>query len=179
MIADIKSNNHFIDGEVYKCKIGKYSIQEEIKILKKILTEHSINLRLDGNRKLSQHQLAKYFPLISLNDHSCIDYFEEPLENLFNYQGASFPLALDESFHSFEQLVQSNYYVIKSIIYKPTIMGGVSTLLNFIKTSPIKGLPISLSSSYEGHVGHDFLKLLACYIDSIGPGARHGLVHIE
>lgn len=179
LIPDLKLFTDLKDGEVYKCKIGKYSINEEVQIIKNILSNNNVILRLDGNRAFTQEQFLKYLPLATYTTKSSIDYFEEPLRNINDYNGPHFPLAIDESFHSFDAIVQLKHYEVKALVYKPTIMGGISTLISFIKNQPIKHLPICISSSFEGPVGHTFMKLFASYTDSIGPVARHGLVHIE
>jgi o-succinylbenzoate synthase len=163
------------DIEYVKIKINKYTVEEEVKKLRKIVSNNKkIRLRLDANQSLDEKSILPYLEFINN-----IDYFEEPFKNITNYSGEVLPIAIDENIPQILSLIDNKSLNIKAIIYKPTIMGGISTAISLRLAPQLVKIPLILSSSYEGCVGSNYLIDLAGYIDFIGPKARHGLVSIE
>jgi O-succinylbenzoate synthase len=158
-----------------KIKIGKSSINEEVKKIREFikLNPHT-KLRLDGNQSFTQNELLPYLEFLPN-----IDYFEEPLKNLSEYKGECLPIALDENLPHILDLLEIPNLDIKGMVYKPSTMGGFSAAISLRLAPKLKGIPLIMSSCYEGKIGTDAIRQLAYYTDFIGPKSRHGLLDVE
>jgi o-succinylbenzoate synthase len=178
-IPDLMSNHIFGPDQFIKIKIGKYNPEIEIRMIRKLMNDNQIILRLDGNQSLSHSDFSLYLTLLEDQNASRIDYFEEPLRDIEKYNGSPFPFAVDENLPKLSSLLKNSALKLKAIVYKPTIMGGISKVLSLRNHIRFQTIPIVLSSSYESSVATRTMFYLGQHLDSIGPITRHGLVHIE
>jgi O-succinylbenzoate synthase len=136
-----------------KIKMHKFSIDRAISEIRKIKEEHpNTLLRIDCNGSWTLSE-ALYFAKHFEKDN--FEYLEEPVKTIEEikefYKRTDFPIALDESLYqnsfSFETLPLS------CLILKPTMIGGIKSLMPFVEYAKTIGAKVSFSSSFESGVG--------------------------
>ena len=157
-------NNH-----TFKWKIGIYSLDKEIDILKQLIEvlPSEVKLRLDANGGLN---LAQAKELLTVTDDlKTIEFIEQPLSpnNLAQMlqlsQEYTTPLALDESVASFSQLQKAFQQGWQGIfIIKAAIMGFPSRLKEYCQAN---SLDVVLSSVFETEVGRNAVLKIASQLD--------------
>lgn len=156
-----------LQAEKSACKSAKVKVSTfsplEIKSLVKELSPRFC-LRLDANRAFTKKEAIERFSALE-----GIDYVEEPLKE----PGLSvlpFPIAIDESYPSYISLEELKRLPnLKAIVYKPTILGGITNckpLLFFAKESGVK---IVLSSCFETSIGQKGIKSMAKRLNLSSP----------
>jgi O-succinylbenzoate synthase len=150
-----------IDGLV-KIKIGKIPKTEEVfNLLQFIKNNPKAILRLDANQTLNLKEWAYY--LDKLPAHH-IDYWEEPLlPNLWN----TLPQDFHEAPVAFDEMLLSHGinlpYKPKNIIIRPSCCRGISGVIQLIHWAQLQHIGVTITSSYEGHVGMQALYWLGSY----------------
>lgn len=153
-----------INGACYKIKIGRDSLHTDIhkinQLADTLLKHEKIQLRLDGNRLLTNRNLETIVSSIEIKH---IEYLEEPLADYKQwnefYQHHPIALALDESLD--RQLKTVNKYSgVNTWVLKPTRF-GISQTLALIQIASKKNINCVISSTYETIVGMKYNLLLA------------------
>ncbi len=154
-----------IPESTFKWKIGVYPIEEEIAILKELITKLPGNskLRLDANGGLNLSQAEKL--LAVTEGYSIIEFIEQPLspkqlsEMLLLQAVYKTPLALDESVANLKQLEDCYEKGWKGVfIIKAAIAGSPRRLRDFCAG---KSLDIVFSSVFETNVARQAALKLA------------------
>ncbi|MBU6383349.1 MAG: hypothetical protein KGQ49_03620 [Verrucomicrobia bacterium] len=121
----------------WKLKLGHLPLQEAIRFAKEHKGPH---VRLDCNRAWSLDEALEFASHFQPGD---FDYLEEPVKTVPELREFSritrFPIALDESIDTDWSQIPS----LKTIVVKPTIVGG----------APKTHLNLVLSSAYESGLG--------------------------
>ncbi|MBL6989780.1 MAG: o-succinylbenzoate synthase [Bacteriovoracaceae bacterium] len=162
---------HLCGITTVKIKVGTEGrfIAEDIDTINTInqLSEHSLSLRIDGNRRLV---FEDYLQLMASIDTDNVDYVEEPLALMNRWEEAysrkKVPLAIDESLRdlleeSFDQIAQKLPVGTKAWVLKPTVTGGISKTLELIALGQKLGVVVVISSTFDSPVAMNLLKLLA------------------
>lgn len=159
---------------VFKVKVGKNSVKEDLKLVKKILLKFpGIKLRLDPNCSWDFSEAEKHIKDIeNLN----IDYIEQPFTDtqmLLDFsKKTSIKIAADESANEFKNIKQIIDEGIKIIILKPMVSGGILNCLKIIDYAESKNVEVIISSSIESNIGIQIPIILAASLDSKN---HHGL----
>ena len=172
-ICDRQHNNTF------KWKIGVYPFEEEIEILRQLVSmlPTQVKLRLDANGGLNLVQAKK---LLTLTDSfKTIEFIEQllPPNNLSQMLDLSHKystlLALDESVASFQQLQFAHQQGWQGIfVIKASIMGFPSRLMKYCQQH---SLDVVFSSVFETEVGRNAVLKLAqqCGDRAVGFGVDY------
>ena len=162
-----------------KLKIGKGSVDEDIKKIKAInaITNGKTLLRLDANQSLDYKSAVTIGKEISC---AAVEYIEEPFKEIELipefFQETMIPVALDET------LIDHKWQDIKHIegvdvlVVKPTILGGIEKTIQLITTANNYGIEVVVSSAFETGLG---LSILIAMAGSIKGGPATGLDTIK
>lgn len=157
-----------------KLKVSNLSFEEAASIINQL--KDTFFLRIDVNRAWSNEESLKFFAQFPKD---AFDYVEEPFQNPHDLKLFTHPLAVDESFPqdlTLEEL--EDLPTLKSLIYKPTIQGGLSRCLPICEWAEKRGISIVLSSSFESDVGLAHIASMAKRLsikEPIGIGTYHFL----
>lgn len=176
------SSKNTLNHPVYKIKIGREKIEQEIFYLKKIFAKLKENqkVRLDGNQLWTKQQLIFFLKEVK-NDLNFIEYIEEPIKiNLkkklklknFNQESLIFlnkniNFAIDESlleneFETLKPIIKKNYSVI---ILKPSFIGSIEKLNEWINWAKQNQIKIIISSAFETEIGHEMIFRLITFFN--------------
>ena len=158
---DFQSNKILIESccPSIKIKIGRNSLIEENKKLKKYINETNFLLRLDGNKKLSAIDLITIMDQIP---EDRIEYIEDPFINqkelveFYQQTKSIIPLAYDEGL--INNMGHPNFFSnfpkqVKFAIIKPNLIGGISASNKIAQELEKCQIKVVLSSSFEGPIG--------------------------
>lgn len=180
LVSDLKNVHMDQQTKVLKIKIGKYHLEEEIRLLTQLLEKKpDLKIKLDGNCSLSDEDLRQFFVNFSEENFSKIVYFEEPLADPFQYRGPKIPYAVDENLNSLDELNSQMSLNLQGIVYKPTIWGGFSHALRLKQNNQYFNTPLILSSCYEGPIATKSLNLLASFLDKTYGETIHGIIDLK
>lgn len=132
-----------------KLKVSNLTFEEAFHVIYKL--KDTFHLRIDVNRAWKTEDALQFFAQFS---QDAFDYVEEPFQNPHDLKLFTHPLAVDESFPqdlSLEEL--EALPMLKALIYKPTLQGGLAGCLPLQKWAEKRGITIVLSSSFESDVG--------------------------
>jgi O-succinylbenzoate synthase len=138
-----------------KFKIGRQSVKEEQSTIRLIqdVARGRATLRLDANRAWSIDAALNF---LSELDPKGIEYIEEPLQSLKDYplllKKLTLPIALDESLQRLSPLSPLLTRGIEALILKPTLLGGVHTVHQWIKVAERTNKKWILSHCFESPV---------------------------
>nr|WDA99964.1 4-(2'-carboxyphenyl)-4-oxybutyric acid synthase [Cyanidium sp. THAL103] len=172
LIYDYKfANLHYNYYESLKIKLSYISIKDSVNLVRKYHEKYSnISIRLDMNRNWN---LEKFLIFISCFSSYFFEFIEEPLHQnldlfLLSASNISFNLSIDESLHLIllnnKLLLSEN---IKTLTLKPSIIGSLNLLLDFINLGFVYKKQIVISSIFESDVGITNLMIIIYYTDLI------------
>lgn len=155
-----------------KLKIGHLSFEEAEGVIREL--KDKFRLRIDVNKAWDTWDSLDFFERFPLGT---FDYVEEPFRNCEELALFPHPLALDESFRNEISLEQLNSLpMLKAIIYKPTLQGGLLGCLPLYKWTKKQKKEIVLSSCFESEVGLAHIASMAHRLhltSPIGIGTYH------
>ncbi|WP_035385259.1 o-succinylbenzoate synthase [Ferrimonas futtsuensis] len=162
-----------IDAKCLKLKVGRVSVEEEIRLIYSLLEQDAKRrFRLDANQRWNEQQATEFAASIPLKQ---VDYIEEPtasLEtNLALAASLGLPLALDET-------TQADGYRyqplpgVKALVLKPQLIGDLDTLARMVDQADHNGVRVVLSSAFESNLG---LSTLADLAAELTPDQSPGL----
>lgn len=132
-----------------KLKVGHLSFEKAAEVIHKL--KDKFNLRIDVNRAWSTKDSLQFFNQFPLET---FDYVEEPFQNPHELALFPHPLAVDESFPEKLSLPElETFPMLKALIYKPTIQGGLLGCLSLRDWTEKRGVDLVLSSSFETDLG--------------------------
>lgn len=145
-----------------KLKVARQNVQDELWLFKALSRLNpDLRIRCDANQGWSTAQAGYFFKHI---DNLRLDYIEEPtadhqtnLQLAEKYQVA---LALDETLQDIDFHYQHKA-CIKALVLKPTLIGSLSRVQNFIDIAAQQQLQVHISSSFESIIGLQQLTALA------------------
>jgi O-succinylbenzoate synthase len=155
-----------------KIKVGRQPIDAEAELLRRLgsVLNPAINIRLDANRSWTLSQALDFAEAIA---GIPIEYLEEPLVRLDQladfYERTGIPLALDESLNDKKPGEIQIPEGIKTLVIKPTRMGGISGFLRWLDFADDHRLDIVISSAFESGLTLAVLSELAAMLH---PGNR-------
>jgi O-succinylbenzoate synthase len=159
-----------------KLKLGYNDFKTEIKQLQQLCLQspNTIQFRLDPNQSWSPAALRALFDEIPPNR---IEYIEDPTPTLAQVRACKdhySKIALD---HLAMELTKNDPLInqINAIIYKPTLNGGISSLINRFGHQ-IDTLKIIISHTFESDIGMFYLKNIAI---AVAPNQCHGISQIR
>ncbi|NGX46036.1 MAG: o-succinylbenzoate synthase [Chlamydiae bacterium] len=138
------------DCSILKVKVGDFSIDQVLELVERL----PMRLRLDFNQKWSFEKATALAETISWEK---VDYFEEPLNEPEELADFPYPIALDETLRQWHLEKIKALENVAALVLKPTLLGNV---LPYTKL----GLPIVLSSCFEGAEGVECLARLAHHL---------------
>lgn len=163
------SSKNTLNHPVYKIKIGRETIEQEIFYLKKIFAKLKENqkIRLDGNQLWTKDQLI-FFLKEMKNQLHLVEYIEEPIKiNLkqstkkleqedLKFLDKKVEFAIDESLleeeiKTLKPIIKENYSVM---ILKPSFVGSIDKLNDWINWAKRNQIKIIISSAFETEIGH-------------------------
>lgn len=132
-----------------KLKVSNLTFDEAAHVIHEL--KDVFHLRIDVNRAWNTQDSLRFFAQFP---QDAFDYVEEPFQNPHDLKLFTHPLAVDESFPqdlTLEELAALP--MLKALIYKPTMQGGLSGCIPLKEWAEKKGVSIVLSSSFESDVG--------------------------
>ena len=150
-----------------KFKVGVRTIAEDIRLVRALAEElgDGISLRLDANRAWDYEAAAQFMRGV---EEIPFQYIEEPLTDpgrlpeLVHEFGV--PVALDESLIGMEPGDLGEHPYGRAVVLKPTLIGGILSVLRMAGRALHLGMTPVISSAYEGGVGTAALVALAAGI---------------
>lgn len=144
-----------------KIKAGHTPLEEELPALRERLDQlqPEQKYRIDANRSWSLEELTFLQQNLDLTN---LEYIEEPLTDLADYQGIELPIAFDESLREqveLEKLPQM-FFRSKAWVVKP-MLTGLSETLKLADLARRNNIQLVLSSSFESHITLEFYHSLA------------------
>jgi o-succinylbenzoate synthase len=143
-----------------KIKVGRNSINEELKLIWKIYrqTGGKINLRLDANQKFDLEDYAFFSKNLP---PKVIEYIEDPVKEI-ELIGPELktPIALDETLPKYKNFDSP---LITTWVIKPSIIGGLSKAIELIDEGAKRDIKVVISSAFESNLSLRYLALLAHY----------------
>jgi len=134
---------------IAKLKVGLLPFEEAAPLIHEL--KNIFTLRIDVNRAWSTKESLNFFSQFPLDT---FDYVEEPFRNPHDLDLFSHPLAVDESLRDTFTLAQlETIPSLKTLVYKPTLSGGLSHCLPYYKWAKEKNLDFVLSSCFESPLG--------------------------
>lgn len=144
--ANLRRNEGYVSA---KLKVSNLSFDEAAYVIRALKDQFC--LRIDVNRAWSTDESLRFFKQFPKN---AFDYVEEPFQNPHDLKYFTHPLAVDESFPGDLNLKElESLPMLKALIYKPTIQGGLAGCLPLQKWAEKRGISIVLSSSFESDIG--------------------------
>ncbi len=132
-----------------KLKVSQLEFQEAADLID--VLKDPFRLRIDVNRAWSTSDSLRFFSRFPLD---AFDYVEEPFQNPKDLALFTHPLAIDESFPKDLSLQELEALpLLKALIYKPTLQGGMTGCLPLYDWAKKKGIALVLSSSFESDMG--------------------------
>lgn len=135
--------------QTLKVKIGTLSCHKAETLISRLIDRFKI--RVDVNRNWKTEDSLSFF---SQFHSSTFEYVEEPFKDPKDLKKFPLPLAVDESFPkdlSLEELEQLS--ALKTLIYKPSLQGGMAYCLPLYQWASKRGIDIVISSSFENSIG--------------------------
>lgn len=175
-ILDQASARHREGYVSAKLKVGNLSFKDAKAVIDHL--KDTFQLRIDVNRAWQTQESLHFFSQYPLD---AFDYVEEPFRNPLDLALFSHPLAVDESFPkniSLEFL--DTLPVLKALIYKPTIQGGLISCLSLYQWTQSRGISLVMSSSFESDLGLSHIAAMARRLSLTAPaglGTRHFILN--
>ena len=157
-------------GEGYravKLKVGRRSVSEDAEVVRRVgeILGGKVSLRLDANRAWGFDEALEFARGVS---GTRVEYIEEPLAAPARLvelaRGWGLPVALDESLVGMRPEDLELHAYARAVVLKPTLLGGVSRVLDLAEAATTLGMGSVLSSSYEAGVGIGALVALAVVV---------------
>jgi len=139
-----------------KVKVGKLAPIEAVQRIKNILDILGNNpkIHIDINRAWGLDESLYFAKQFNEED---FDYLEEPVKNFEQLKQfcrlSSHPIAIDEHLREIPYPLLFNLPTLKTVVYKPTLLGTLFLDPSFIQNIQEKQLAFVLSSSYESSLG--------------------------
>lgn len=155
-----------------KLKVGSLNFDEAFFIIDRL--KNVFSLRIDVNRAWETEEALNFFSQFPLDS---FDYVEEPFQNPQDLALFTHPLAIDESFpESLSLLDLENLPKLKTLVYKPTLQGGMTKCMSLHRWAKARGVTLVLSSSFESDIGLTHIASMAHRLSlkaPIGIGTHH------
>ncbi len=147
---------------IIKLKVARQSVQQDILLFKTLTSLNPLlAVRCDANQVWKKTEASHFLGGINTKQ---LDYIEEPTasfkDNLQLAEKHQIGLALDETLQQTNFCYQHSDH-IKALILKPTLIGSLSRVQNFINIAKQQQLQVSISSSFESIIGLLQLSYLA------------------
>lgn len=157
-----------------KLKVSNLSFTEAGALISQL--KNQFRLRIDVNKAWKTEESLKFFEQFPLGT---FDYVEEPFQNSNDLPLFPHPLGIDESFPQCLNLKQlDSLPMLKALIYKPTIQGGMRGCLFLREWTAIRGIKLILGGSFESDLGLAHIASMAYRLslsEPIGIGTYHYL----
>ena len=119
-----------------KIKVGRQTLAKDIETIQRLteLIDNRATIRLDANRLWTLDQAIEFCKQVAPNQ---IDYIEEPLADISEYpkffDSTDMPVAYDETLVELDDVDELDHLdKIKAFILKPSLLGGLSSIGQFI-----------------------------------------------
>lgn len=148
-----------------KIKISQLPRNEAHKALSEL--KNLFRLRVDVNQAWTLDESLRFF---SKYPQDSFEYIEEPVKDPQDLPLFSHPFALDESWR--RGILPSNdqpFPLLKAIIYKPMLGGGLAQALPLHHWTTLQGLSLVLSSSFESSIGLACIAAIAHHLKLSSP----------
>ena len=145
-----------------KLKVARQRVRDDVLLFNQLKRLNPcLMIRCDANQAWSIAQASDFFEQIDLLK---LDYIEEPTGNHQNNlrlaEKYQIGLALDETLQDINFNYQHNA-CIKTLVLKPTLIGSLKRVQNFIDIAGQQQLQVHISSSFESIIGLQQLTALA------------------
>jgi O-succinylbenzoate synthase len=149
-----------------KLKVGRRAVEHDLDLLRAVhdVMEAGSTIRLDANRAWTLSQASSFVDSVG---GLPVEYIEEPLRHVrdLSYLAARtpVPIALDETLR--EQPADAFAFPGASVhVVKPTLEGGLSSILKRATRCREHGMQLVISSSYETGLGTRLLAALSASV---------------
>ena len=170
-IAEARKKEGF---QTAKLKIGNLTLDEAFMAVQAI--KGTFKLRIDVNSKWPLSDCLRFF---SQFPPDLFEYIEDPVESIQDLSCFPFPIAIEEPLSKGVSLALiEKIPTLKTLVYKPTVLGGYLAGRQWKKWADERGLSLVLSSSLESEVGHFQIAAAAARLGltaPIGIGTYHYL----
>lgn len=166
--------------QVIKLKVGIAEPADELAQLYRLSEQLNPTtlLRLDANQAWNSQQAAYFIDGIQ---GLPVESLEEPLQTpnlaeLEKLQSCSaIPLAIDESLNSIGPQTLIKASVIRRLVLKPMVLGGLKPAMTIAEQAQQAGMNCVVTSTLESAAGIWATSQLTAAIDPLFPGLAHGL----
>lgn len=154
--------------ETLKIKISPKSIESTLRALRASNLSPTTRLRLDANRSFTTQEWSSVTKELSTLP---VEYVEEPVltpEDLpAIIKNSGIPIAIDETTRDTapEEWLR---WGLRAVVLKPSLNGGLLSLLPLISMIERNGAYVTLSSSFESDVGLRSIALLTTLVERCG-----------
>lgn len=132
-----------------KLKVGSLNFDDAAFVIHRL--KKRFHLRIDVNRAWKTTESLRFFLQF---DSNTFDYVEEPFQNPKDLIKFPHPFAVDESYpHDLSLNELEILPLLKALIYKPTIQGGLLGCLHLKEWAAKMGVSLVLSSAFESALG--------------------------
>ena len=150
-----------------KLKVGRRSLDEDIRIVKSVrsIIGSNVRLRLDANRSWSLEEAVRFGRAVS----PCqIEYIEEPTKTFEElsgfYQQTGIPVAMDESLSDWCETGSDLPPGIRAVILKPDLIGGIFKTMEIATRAKESRIQPIISCSFQSGFSHAVLAQLSAGI---------------
>ena len=154
--------------QTLKIKISPHSVESTIRAIRRCNLSSATRIRLDANRSFTP---SEWSGIADELKNLPIEYVEEPITTpdllpAFTSRG-NIPIAIDETTRDTapEEWLR---WGVRAVVLKPSINGGLLSLLPLISLIERNGSYVTLSSSFESSVGLRSIAFLATLMDTQG-----------
>jgi O-succinylbenzoate synthase len=151
-----------------KIKISPQSVESTIRAVRRCDLSPPTRLRFDANRSFTPSEWAE---LANELTNLPVEYVEEPVTTPGSLSAiiarGTIPIAIDETTRDTAPDEWLRWGV-RAVVLKPSINGGLLSLLPLISLIERNGSYVTLSSSFESGVGLRSIALLATLVDKRG-----------
>jgi O-succinylbenzoate synthase len=154
-----------------KLKVSQLSFSQAKTLIEEL---SDFSLRIDVNRAWEKEESLQFFSQFPLDR---FEFVEEPFSNPHDLIHFTHPLGVDESFpHDLSLEDLEALPTLKTLVYKPTLQGGLLHARPLYAWAKERGIDVVLSSSFETPLGLRAIAVLAQRLGittSLGLGTLH------
>lgn len=173
---DLENTARSLEAKGYravKLKVGRASIDADVQRVRTVRRAlgSEVQLRLDANRAWSYAD-ARFFAE-QIEDLS-VDYVEEPLADPSELprftEETALPVAIDETTRESAPADLAERGRIAAVVLKPTLLGGVIRVREWVESARAEGATPVFSAAYESGVGLRMIVALSSVFSTVPAG---------
>lgn len=170
-----QASERYTEGfTVAKLKVGNLSFEDAFYLINEL--KKPFRLRIDVGQAWKTIDALRFFARFSEED---FEYVEDPFQNPLDLAQFTHPFAVEEPFPKILSLEQlETLPKLRALVFKPTVQGGLSSLLSLLSWANKHKVALVLSSNFESGLGLACIASIACRLSpytnsAVGIGTYH------